>query len=333
MTKSYTFSADKIESELSSFATKGITEFTLQDEATLCHKGKLLKFLNSFAQKCQDVFLTLPVNADVLDIDVCRACSELYCTIEIQLDGTSKNGVFLFDKKFFARRTETLNNMGLVFGFTMTFAQKEGDSVKLFRDRLDFALSRYPNHIDFPQIESLFGKDAAPPPKPSRTFSTQDILMIKETAYACQVFYTYGRAVTWFLAVLKTLKMSAAKFFQDFSEWQKMNSCSLDSSWKAAEAPHEEIEKMQLMFLKFKLDEKNKLPLFSAISDIVRLNGAFSRFYGEGKECELDLDYNPADILSGESQNIASFAENVTMEKCRVRVFGDENGADYTILR
>ncbi|MBQ3671375.1 MAG: hypothetical protein II921_07865 [Treponema sp.] len=331
--KSYSFSARDMESELSSFAEKGITEFTLQDNATLSHKGKLLKFLRAFAEKCPSVFLTLPVPAGVLDMDVCKACSELYCTLEINLDGTEKNGVYLFDKKFYSRRAATLNNMGLVFGFNMTFAAEEGDSVKLFRDRLDFALSLYPNHIDFPQIEQIFGKDAAKKPKPTRTFSTQDISMMTEVSYACQTFYSYGRAVPWFLSVLKPLKMSAAAFFQDFSEWQKTNNCALGSSWNPARAEHEEIEKMQLTFLKFKFEEKNKLPVFAALKDIVRLNGAFARASGEGAACELDLDYNPEDILSGDSLNISAFAENVTMEKCRVKVFATEDGVDYSLLR
>lgn len=330
--KTYTFKSEQIEKELETFSQKGITEFTLQDEKILNHKGKLLKFLEAFQKKCPDVFLTLPLNPDVLDLDVCKLCSNLYCTLELPLKGISKNGTYLFDKKFYSRRAETLNNMGLVFGFDMDFAVTSGDSVKLFRDRLDFALSLYPNHIDFPQLENLFGKTLNPP-KPSQTFSTQDISMMKELAYACETFYSYGRAVPWFLLALKPLKMNASKFFQDFGEWQKVNNCGLDSRWNAAKATHEEIEKMQLTFLKFKLEEKNKIQLFQALNDIVRLNGAYSRcFASEAEKIDLDLNYNPEDLMSGETLNLASFVDNVTMEKCRVRIFSDENGVDYKII-
>ena len=61
--QSYQYKSSELESSLASFAQRGITEFTLQDEAILSHKGKLLHFLQIFAQKAGDVFLTLPVNA------------------------------------------------------------------------------------------------------------------------------------------------------------------------------------------------------------------------------------------------------------------------------
>lgn len=314
-----------MESSLASFAERGITEFTLQDEAILSHKGKLLHFLQVFREKAGSVFLTLPVRAELLDMDVCKACAELYCTLEIPLEGTSKGNSYLFDKKFYSRRAQMLNTMGLVFGFDMNFASTAGDSVKNFRDRLDFALSLYPNHIDFPQLESA----AENAPKPSATFSTQDIKMAKECAHAVSTFYSYGRAVTWFLAVLAPLKMSAAKFFQDFAEWQNLNNCGLSSSWKPSEAKHAEIEKMQLSFLKFKYEEKNKPQFFEVVSNVVRLNGALSRCYGEGEESHVELQYNPDELLSGAAMDIPSFFENAFIENSTVKVFMGEEDVEY----
>ena len=329
MVQTFKFSSANLESSLSSFSEKGITEFTLQDEAILSHKGKLLHFLESFRSKCGDVFLTLPVSATVLDMDVCKACSELYCTLEIPLSGISKNGTYLFDKKFYSRRADMLNTLGLVFGFDMDYATASGDSVKLFRDRLDFALSLYPNHIDFPQLSDISVRDTRIFPKPTATFSTQDIKMCRETAFAVNVFYSLGRAVTWFLAVLSPLKMSPSKFFQDFAEWQKINNCSLESGWKADEAKHAEIEKMQLSFLKFKYEEKNKMQYFEVVENIVRLNGAVSRCYGEGEESKITLSYNPEELLSGSAMDIPSFFENSFIENSTVKIFMTDNGVDW----
>ncbi|MBQ9282367.1 MAG: hypothetical protein IJ207_09240 [Treponema sp.] len=335
MSDTIKFNSSNLESSLSTFASQGITEFTLQDEAILSHKGKLLHFLEAFREKAGDVFLTLPVNASLLDMDVCKACSELYCTLEIPLEGLCKGGSYLFDKKFFSRRAQMLNTMGLVFGFDMNFAAAPGDSVKAFRDRLDFALSLYPNHIDFPQLEAdgvslQDGKlSSIKMPKPSATFSTQDIKNCRDTAFALSTFYTYGRAVTWFLAVLAPLKMSASKFFQDFAEWQKINNCSLESPWKAEKASHAEIEKMQLSFLKFKYEEKNKSELFEVVSNVVRLNGALSRAFGEGEESEVELSYNPDELLSGAAMDIQAFFDNSFIENSTVKVFMGEQGPDY----
>ncbi|MCR4822862.1 MAG: hypothetical protein K5873_08350 [Treponema sp.] len=330
MEKTFTFSSSNLESSLSSFAEKGITEFTLQDQEILGHKGKLLHFLQLFAREAGDVFLTLPVSASVLDMDVCRACSQLYCTLEIPLEGISRGNTYLFDKKFFSKRAQTLNTLGLVFGFDMNYACQAGDSVKAFRDRLDFALSLYPNHIDFPQLEESESKKTyIKAAKPTATFSTQDIKGCRDTAFALSTFYTYGRAVTWFLAVLEPLKMTPSRFFQDFAEWQKINNCSLESGWKASQAKHSEIEKMQLAFLKFKYEEKNKLQLFEVVSNVVRLNGALSRAFGEGEESIVELTYNPDELLSGAAMDIQAFFDNSFIENSSVKVFMGEDGADY----
>ena len=73
MSDTIKFNSSNLESSLSTFASQGITEFTLQDEAILSHKGKLLHFLEAFREKAGNVILTLPVNASLLD----RMCARL----------------------------------------------------------------------------------------------------------------------------------------------------------------------------------------------------------------------------------------------------------------
>lgn len=328
MEKSFYIENQDLKKQLKSFSAKGITEFVLQDNQILSHKGKLLQFLEAVKQEIPELFVILPVSAQILDMDVCRAVSELYCSLEIPLIGENKGDAFLFDKKFYSRRSQMLNNLGLIFGFNMDFACVKGDSVKSFRDRLDFAISLYPNHIDFPQLEKENGIVA----KNSALFSSQDIKRTSATAFACSSFYSFGRAVPWFLSVIKPLKISPSRFFEDFSEWQKVNNCGYDSGWNYSTAKHLEIEKMQLCFLKFKYDEKNKIQIFDVVHDIVILNGALSRCVGENEESTIELFYNPEDLLSGESQNISSFADNVMLEHCKVHVFNGEEGPTYKII-
>lgn len=327
--QSFKIKSQNLENSLAQSYQKGMTEFTLQDSSVLENKSRLLHFLKFSEQNCPDLFLTLPLSAKMLDMDVCRECSNLNVSLDIPLVENEKNGVYLFDKKFFSRRAQMLNTLGLVFGFSLDFAVAKSDSVKFFRDRLDFAISLYPNHIDFPQLDFQSG---FPFPKPSATFSTQDIKMTRETAFACQVFYSWGRAVTWFLAVLKPLKMTADKFLRDFAEWQKINNCSLESNWNVDKSNHKEIEKMQLCFLEFKYEEKGKSELFEVVSNVVRLNGALSRCYGEGEESEIDLSYNPDELLSSGAMEIQSFFENSFIEKSRVKIYFEDGEAKYRYI-
>lgn len=332
MEKQFFFDSKNLESSLKTFAEKGITEFTLQDEKILSDKEKLCEFLKSVKKIIPDLFLILPINAKILDIQICKLLGELYCSLEIEFDGTSKDGIYLFDKKFYSKRMQTLNTNGLVFGFQMNFANLGGDKIKLFFDRLDFAFSLYPNHIDFPQIQNnsdgkkqTFSKDFKEP-KNSRTFSSQDIERAKKVCYACEFFYTYGRSVTWFLSVLKPLKIAPSVFFEDFWEWQELNHYDIKKNWNSLIENHLQIQKIQLEFLKFKYEEKNKLQLFEVVKNIVELNGAMSRCYSDGEESIVEMSYNPEEILSEQAMNIQSFFENSFMEISRIKVFMNKDG-------
>ncbi len=329
MEKTFNFKTEQLESSLSQFSEKGITEFTLQDEQILNSKGRLLKFLQAVQKNAPELFLTLPLEAKMLDMDVCRECSKLNCTIDIPLKGESKGDAFLFDKKFYSKRAQMLNTLGLVFGFDLDFAFEKNDRIKSFFERLDFAVNLYPNHLDFPQLEAELSDRKKIEAKPSATFSTQDIKRAKAVAVAASAFYSYGRAVTWFLAVLFPLKITPVKFFEDFYEWQKLNHFGLDGDWEEYKTNHKQIEKLQLDFLRFKYEEKNKMQLFEVVSNIVRLNGALSRCFGEGEESIVEMSYNPDEILSGQAMNIQSFFDNAFMEYSRVKVFMGSDGPDF----
>ena len=84
MERTFTFNSQQLESSLASFSEKGITEFTLQDSEILGHKGRLLRFLQAVRKNAPDLFVTLPVDAKILDMDVCKACAELNCSLDIR---------------------------------------------------------------------------------------------------------------------------------------------------------------------------------------------------------------------------------------------------------
>ena len=188
-------------------------------------------------------------------------------------------------------------------------------------------LEQYPNHIEFPQIMN----SDLEPPKVTGTFSAQDIRWCRDTAFACRTFYTAGRAVPWFLSILKPLRIYPSRFFSDFAEWQRVNNCSYKSGFNPEGEKHTAIEKMQLLFLDEKYEEKHCHNLITLMNDIVKINGAMSRLAGEGEEAVITTSYNPDDLLSEEACDLTSFAENVCMEECKVRIFSNGEYPDYEI--
>lgn len=326
--KEYSFSIDAIFKNLPTFKEKGITVLTIDDVKFSSDKEGILKLIDAIKKYCPDLFLSILINPKIIDKSLVAALSEIYCSIEIELEGTEKNGTLLFDKKFYSAKANVLNDAGLVFGFNMAWGMQDGDTFKLFRDRLDFAVTLYPNHIDFDQLEKVPYED----PVPTGVYSSKDMDFSRGMAFACKVFYSQGRAVTWFNSVLKALKINATSFFADFEEFQQCNNCSFEVDFDVEKAGYKAIEKLQLLFLEQKFEEKNKSHLFAAVNDIVRINGAFSRCSFEGTEEELELSYNPEDLLSPYSLNIADFVENVAMESSAIRIFDTDEGPDFKFI-
>lgn len=314
---------DSLLQEIPSFAGRGITEFSLHDRKAASDRTFLLAVAAAVLRHCPELFISLEIDAKTLDQQLVRALGGLCCSVEIPLAGTEKGGALLFDKKLYSGRAALLNREGLVFGFLMGWGCQPGDTFRAFRDRLDFALSLYPNHVEFPQL------DEPRDPKPTGVYSSKDMDFSRGMAFACRTFYTAGRAVPWFMGVLKALRVSPSAFFADFDEWQQCGSCSYVTGFDPDAVPHAEIEKMQLSFLKEKFDEKHKANLFPVVDDLVRLNGAFSRVAADGEEGLVETTYNPDELLSPAAADIARFAENSCQEPCRVRVFAGSDAPDY----
>ncbi len=327
MNTEYKFTSAEFESQIPTFKQKGITEFAIHDSALANDKQKILKIFKLIEKNVPDVFVSVLINAATLDREVISAAQNIFCSFDIPLECSQKGGHLLFDKKFYANKARLLNEAGLVFGFHLTYATVPGDSQKLFMERLDFAVQQYPNHIDFPQTENEEVEA-----KVSGTFSAADIRYCRDTAFACRTFYTAGRAVPWFLSILKPLRIYPSRFFSDFAEWQRVNNCSYKSGFVPEAEKHNAIEKMQLLFLDEKYEEKHCHSLISLMHDIVKINGAMSRLAGEGEESTITTSYNPDDLLGPESFDLAAFAEDVCMEHCKVKIFAGEEGPDYSVL-
>ncbi|MCR4743411.1 MAG: hypothetical protein K5866_11150 [Treponema sp.] len=331
MVKEYNFKSEEIESQIEALSEKGITEFTIHDQAIAKDKKRLIKIINLIERYAPELYVNIYVDASVIDRDLVSAASKLFLSFDIPLDCQEKGGKILFDKKYYSNKAKLLNDFGIVFGFYLNYALLPGDSMKSFMERLDFALQQYPNHIDFPQLEAGAGEDGICP-KATGTFSPQDIRYCRDLSFSCSTFYSAGRAVPWFLCVLKPLRIYPSVFLADFAEWQRCNNCDFKSGFDPQKESHKAIEKMQLLFLEEKLEEKHASEYKTLVEDIVRLNGAMSRLAGEGQESLLEVSYSPDDIFSPEIFDLESFVENVCMMNCKVRIFAGQEGPDYEIL-
>lgn len=326
--KTESFSIKKLLETLPEFSQRGITELSVSDKKLSSDRDGMLALVSAVKGCCPQLFVSVLVSPEIISVPLARAFAEICCSLEIPLSGTERGGSLLFDKKLYSSKARLLNDAGLVFGFNMEWGMQGGDTFKLFRDRLDFALSLYPNHIDFAQLEAVPYAE----PKPTGIYSSKDLDFSRGMAFACKTFYSCGRAVPWFESVRQALKISATSFFADFEEFQLCNSCSFESGFDPEGAGFETLEKLQLLFLQQKFEEKNRSRLFPAAADMVALNGAFSIAAETGAESSVETSYHPDDVLSPSALDIASFCEAVPMEHCTVRIFASPDGPDYEVL-
>jgi hypothetical protein len=202
------FSIDSLLEQPEKLSERGVTELYLHDEALSKDRKKIIQVLELLSQK-ESPFVSILTNVQTIDRELAQKAADSLCSLEIPLAASVKGEALLFDKHLFAKKAVLLNEAGAVFGFSLDWGLLANDRAKLFRERLDFAIDQYPNHIDFPQLES--GEIA----KSTAVFSSRDMELCADLAFACQTFYSEGRAVPWFKTVLESLRIKPAVFFSD----------------------------------------------------------------------------------------------------------------------
>lgn len=209
MEKQFYFNSAELADNLKDFSLKGITELSVHDENIANDKGLLRDFLLRIQKDAPELFVSIEINPKILDQEICYLLSSISSSVEMDFVPSDKG----FDKKFYSRKCALLDNFGVLFGVSLYFAASENDSLKSFRERLDFSVAQYPNHIDFPQLES---NDDENLPRVSGFFSAEDIRAARNIAFSCRTFYSAGRAVSWFNSVLQALRIQPSVFFCGF---------------------------------------------------------------------------------------------------------------------
>lgn len=337
------FPAERLEKELEFFASSGIERVFVLDPTYNANRERALKLLSLIERKGGSLHFNFEVRAEHVDRELAAAFSRIPCSLQIGLQSSNSEVLKAVnrptDLSLFKKRIGLLNDAGVIFGFDLMYGLP-GDSLTSFRSSLDFAIALYPNNLEIFRLAVLPGTelfdradsfglvfDQKPPylVKSTPACPAVDLDRAEKLARACDVFYSQGRAVPWFLAVLHPLKLKPSQFLQDFADF-------LSPKKLPAEPPHRECEKLQLEFIRMKYREKQKAFLLPAACDMISLNGAWTRSFAEGEETILSLSYHPEDLFSSDAMDLEYFTENACMEHCDVRVFPGADGPDMEIM-
>ena len=275
------FALERVEQELRLFARLEVPQVFVLDSTFNKQPKRAKEILRLIKRLAPQVHFHFEVRSEFIDAEMAELFAAITCSLQIGLQSADP-GVLRavgrgFDAEDFCWRVSLLNQSGAIFGFDLIYGLP-GDSLPLFRDSLDFALALYPNHLDiFPLAvlpgTRLYGKAAAlglehldaPPYTLLSTpdFPARELEEARLLAAACDIFYSRGKAVAWFNAVVASLRLAPSAFLLAFSRF--LGSRGSRDEQEIAEA---EIWGLQREFLGEIFRERKKLRLLPLALDL-----------------------------------------------------------------
>lgn len=230
------FSLQRLEAELRHFAASGVSQVFVLDSTFNQDAKRAKAILRMIGKIAPRIHFHFEIRSEFIDREMARLFAKLTCSLQIGLQSSDPDVLKRVGRTFyrndFIARIGLLNESGAVFGFDLIYGLP-GDTLRSFYDSLDFALSLYPNHLDIFPLALLRGtalqarSDAiglvhlpAPPYTliSSPTFSSDDMQKARLITTATDIFYTRGKSVAWFNAVMAVIREKPSDFFRRFAE-------------------------------------------------------------------------------------------------------------------
>lgn len=354
------FPMERLEKEIELFAKKNISQVFVLDPTYNASKERAIKMLKIIEKKAPGMFFYFEARAEFIDRELARAFARIPCCLQIGLQSANpevlKNVHRTLDKEKFEKNIGFLNEEGVTFGFDLIYGLP-GDNFAGFCQSIDFALALYPNNLELFCLSVLPGTDlhdsakgfgleweSEPPYHVLRTpqFGEKDLAKAEKLALATNLFFTKGRAVAWFNSILYVLHEKPSEFLKEFTNYIESGFLSSEQKTKfastgsirdwSAEKNSTQIEELQLAFIQKKFREKHKDRFLPAAEDLIRIHSALGRCTFDGTESTFTTHYHPDDVMSEYGTDIEFFTENCGKQKCKVKVFVGENGADWRCI-
>lgn len=305
------FSLERVESELRLFASTGVSQIFVLDSTFNLDPDRAKKLLRMIKKISPDIHFHFEVRNEFIDREMAHLFARIACSLQIGLQSADREVLRLvgrsFDKNGFSAKVGLLNESGAVFGFDLIYGLP-GDTLSGFKGTLDYALSLYPNHLDIFPLAVLPGTrladramslhlrwDRKPPYLVEATdrFSSTDMDAAAELAAACDIFYTRGKAVAWFNAVVAVLGLKPSDLLRKFSLWLIEGR---GSGRNESDFSDDDIGEMQQLFLRHMFSDRRVKRFLPLVRDLVRYHNLYA-----------------AALLSPATETGAGFPESTTV--------------------
>ena len=341
------FPMERIRQELDFFARQKVSQIFVLDPTYNAKKERAVEILKLIRQKAPNTFFHFECRAELLEPELVRAFARIPCSLQIGLQSAHpevlQKVARTINRKEFSRKIALLNNAGITFGFDLIYGLP-GDNLAGFKESIDYAISLYPNSLEIFRLSVLPGTTlfdqkqelglVAPPEPPylvesTPQFSAADLDKAEELARATSYFYSRGRAVGWFHSLLKPLGCSSSVFLTRFVDFLQAENIPIPAIQD--DCSHREVEQIQVRFIQNQYASPKLKSLLSAATDLIKVNGAFSRAYADGESSRLKLSYHPDDLLSPYSQDLAFFCRHAQKKSLRIKVQLGSHGPEWRL--
>ncbi|MBN2859783.1 MAG: radical SAM protein [Sphaerochaetaceae bacterium] len=237
--RSYPF--ERLEKELQAIISIEVTSVFILDPTFNLEKERthrILSFLKEHSP--EDIHYTFEVRGELLDESTVEQFSGLTCSLQIGLQSSNEEVMKQVDRAFapdrFHRGVSLLHRHGIVFGLDLIIALP-GDTLDSFKESVEYAVHLRPSNLDIFTLSLLPGTeiydrrdtfalqyeiDSPYEVKETTTMSASEIETAQAIRRGCDIFYTKGEAVMWFIRVVEVLGMTAADFFLECDEYMKV---------------------------------------------------------------------------------------------------------------
>jgi len=266
------FPLERIEAELHWFARNGVSQVFVLDSTFNSDRERAVNILKLIKKIAPQVHFHFEVRSEFIDRQQADLFAVITCSLQIGLQSADpavlQQSGRSFNRADFTAKIALLNNSGAVFGFDLIYGLP-GDTLEGFRKSVDFALGLYPNHLDIFPLALLPGTalalrssplelqhEPAPPYRllSSPTFPAEDMAAAGWLALACDIFYSRGKAVAWFMSLLHLPGMKPSRFLECFYTYMEQLEKLRDNG---AELSDGRIFELQCGFVTQILTDKN----------------------------------------------------------------------------
>ena len=340
------FPLERAARELEAFAAAGVDEVFVLDPTFNADARRMEEAVGIMRERGPGLRYLLELRAELLDRRQAHLLSTVDCSVQVGLQSADTVVMAAVDRSFdpaaFARKVRLLDEAGVVYGLDLMYGLP-GDTLDGFCASLDYALGLGPNHLDVFRLAVLPGTALADrasalgldhdPRAPylvrsTPTFPAADLDRADRLAAAVDAFYNRGRAVPWFRALARAVRMKPVGIVESFARFLGNRTPPKGQA---------EAEALQLEFLR-ELAQGPKPALadaavVEAAADTIRASGAWTRALAEGEETDLRLGWDPELLLDEAPLDIRRFAREIARTPGRWRCSPSPSGPRFARVR